>query len=164
VDLDLESASCDGGDLDRIASRLKGAGCTGVLLKAFDGGYWFDQGLTFRDVCRGLKARGVSVAGWGYLYGHEPAREAQRAIETANHGEADLLVLDVEAEFKGRSDVAADVCRRIKQALPGYPLYFSAFAIARYHRSFPFEVFRDSTSGTQPGLLERLPLAGGPVA
>jgi hypothetical protein len=141
---------CDGGDLDRIAARIKGAGCSGVLLKAFDGGYWFDQGRTFRDTCRGLKARGVSVGGWGYLYGREPAKEAQRAIETAQHGEADLLVLDVEAEFKDRPEAAADACRRIKEALPGYPVYFSSFAIARYHRSFPFEVFRDNTRGAAP--------------
>ncbi len=141
---------CEGGNLDRIAARLKSAGCRGALVKAFDGGYWFDQGQAFREICRGLKARGISVGGWGYLYGRDPAGEAQRAIETANYGEADLLMLDVETEFKGRSDAARDVCGRIRSALPGYPVYYSSFAIARYHRAFPFEQFHRSTQGTAP--------------
>jgi LysM repeat protein len=142
---------CEGGDIGRIATRLKAAGCAGALVKAFDGGYWFDQGKSFRDVCRGLKAHGLSVAGWGYLYGRDPASEAQRAIETATYGEADVLMLDVESEFKDRPGVADDVCRRIRAgAGGGYPVYFSSFAIARYHRSFPFEQFRRATAGTAP--------------
>jgi hypothetical protein len=141
---------CDNGDLNRVASRLKTAGCTGALVKAFDGGRWFGQGSTFRDICGGLKARGLSVGGWGYLYGERPAEEAQRAIETARAG-ADLLVLDVESEFKGRPRPAEDVCRRIRSALgQSYPLYFSTFAIARYHRSFPYEVFHRYCTGTAP--------------
>lgn len=142
---------CDGGDPQRVADRLKGAGCRGALVKAFDGPYWFDQGLPFRDVSRRLKARGVSVGGWGYLYGRDPAGEARRAIETAEHGEADLLMLDVESEFKGNPDAAEEVCQRIREALgPDYPLYFSTFAIARYHRSFPYDAFRRHCTGTAP--------------
>jgi LysM repeat protein len=60
-------------------------------------------------------------------------------------------VLDVEAEFKGRPQAAEELCRRIRDALgPGYPLYFSSFAIARYHRSFPFEAFRGYCDGAAP--------------
>lgn len=92
---------CDGGDPQRVADRLKSAGCRGALVKAFDSGYWFDQGLPFRDICRRLKARGVAVGAWGYLYGENRSGEVQRAIETEQYGEADLLVLDVESEFKG---------------------------------------------------------------
>jgi hypothetical protein len=120
-------------------------------VKAFDGGYWFDQGLSFRDVCRCLKARDIGVGGWGYLYGENTAAEASRAIETAQYGEADFLVLDVESEFKGHPEAAADVCQRIRVTLgPDYPLYFSSFALARYHQSFPFEAFRRYCTGTAP--------------
>ena len=142
---------CSGGDPQAVADRLKSAGCAGALVKAFDGPYWFDQGLSFRDICRRLKARGAGVGGWGYLYGEDPAAEAGRAIETAQYGEADFLVLDVESEFKGRPEAAEDVCGRIRESLgPDYPLYFSSFAIARYHQSFPFESFRRYCTGTAP--------------
>ncbi len=142
---------CDGGDPQRVANRLKSAGCRGALVKAFDSGYWFDQGLPFRDICRRLKARGVAVGAWGYLYGENRSGEVQRAIETAQYGEADLLVLDVESEFKGHPEAAAEVVGRIREALgPDYPIYFSSFAIARYHQSFPFEEFRSRCDGTAP--------------
>jgi hypothetical protein len=91
------------------------------------------------------------VGGWGYCYGNDPAGEAQRAVETAQYGQADLLVLDVEAEYKNRPQAADELCRGIRDVLgPEYPLYFSSFAIARYHRSFPFEVFRRYCTGAVP--------------
>src|SRR6266540_3332058 len=126
---------CDGGDSTRVLQRLRAAGCRGALVKAFDGPRWFDQGRPWRDIAAELKANGVpdAIGGWGYCYGNDPAGEAQRAIETAQYGQADLLVLDVEAEFKGRPQAAEELCRRIRDALgPDYPLYFSSFAIARY--------------------------------
>jgi nucleoid-associated protein YgaU len=142
---------CDGGDAGRMAARLSGAGCEGALVKAFDGPRWFDQGRAWREIAAALRAHGVGVGGWGYLYGDDPAGEAQRAIETAQYGEADLLVLDVETEFKGQAAAAEEVCRRIREAVgPHYPLYFSSFAIARYHRTFPFGVFNRYCTGAAP--------------
>ncbi len=148
---------CDGGDANRVAERLRSAGCRGAIVKAFDGGRWFAQGPSFREICRALKSHGLAVGGWGYLYGRDPAAEATRAIETAQYGEADLLVLDVETEFKGHPEAAEEVCQRVREALgPSYPLYYSTFAIARYHRSFPYEAFEryctssGSVGGTAP--------------
>jgi len=142
---------CEGGDAQRVAERLKAAGCRGALVKAFDGGRWFAQGPSFRDISRALKSRGLAVGGWGYLYGRDTAGEAQRAIETAQYGEADLLMLDVETEFKSHPDAAEDICRRIRQEVGAdYPLYYSTFAIARYHRSFPYAAFERHCTGTAP--------------
>jgi hypothetical protein len=142
---------CDGGDAARVATRLRSAGCAGALVKAFDGPRWFDQGPSWREIAAALKSNGVAVGGWGYCYGNNPAGEAQRAIETAQYGQTDLLVLDVEAEYKGRPQAAEELCRRIRDALgPDYPLYFSSFAIARYHRSFPFEVFHRYCTSAAP--------------
>ena len=144
---------CDVGVASRVAAHLKSAGCQGALLKAFHGPRWFDQGRPWRGIAAELRANGVAVGGWGYCYGNDPAGEAQRAIETAQYGRADLLVLDVEAEFKGRPQAAEELCRRIRDGLgPEYPLYFSSFAIARYHRSFPFEVFHRYCDGAAPQL------------
>lgn len=141
----------DGGDPERVAGRLLAAGCRGALVKAFDGPRWFDQGEPWREIARALRARGLLVGGWGYCYGEDPAGEARRAAETAGYGEADLLVLDVEGEFKGRPQAAEELCRRLREAVgPAYPLYYSSFAIVRYHRAFPYEVFRRYCSGAVP--------------
>lgn len=142
---------CDEGDPARIAARLKAAGCTGAIVKAWDGPRWFDQGIAWREIAKALKAHGVAAGGWGYCYGQDAAGEAERAVETATDGEADLLVLDVESEFKGRHDAAEALCAGIRESLgPAYPLFFSSFAIARYHRSFPFEQFRRHCTGAAP--------------
>jgi hypothetical protein len=142
---------CDGGDTGVIASRLKTAACEGAIVKAFDGQRWFDQGSSFRQIAAELKARGVAAAAWGYAYGDNPAAEARLAIETIQYGEADLLILDVESEYKDKPEAAEELCRRIREAVgPDFPLYYSSFAIARYHRSFPFAIFNRHCSGTAP--------------
>jgi len=142
---------CDGGDAATVAARLQAAGCRGAIVKAYDGPYWFDQGAPWREIARALKSHGVAVGGWGYHYGQDIAGEAQRAIETVQYGEADLLVLDVESEFKERAESAQELCQRIREAVgPDYPLHFSSFAVARYHRSFPYDAFLRHCSGAAP--------------
>jgi hypothetical protein len=134
-----------------VAERLKAAGCRGVIVKAHDGARWFDQGQPWREIGRALKAHGLRVAGWAYLYGEDWPGEAQLAIETVQYGEADAYVLDVESEFKNRADVAEALCRRIREAVgPDYPLFYSTFAIARYHREFPYAAFQRHCSGALP--------------
>lgn len=142
---------CDGGDAAKVAARLRDAGCRGALVKAHDGTHWFDQGRPWREIAAALRAEGLAVGGWAYLYGRDPAGEAQLVGETVSYGQADLFVLDVESEFKGRTEAAEELCRRARQAVgEGYPLYYSTFAISRYHRSFPYEPFRLYCRGAAP--------------
>jgi len=142
---------CDEGDADRVAERLKAAGCAGAIVKAHDGPNWFDQGQPWQEICRALKSHGLRVAGWGYLYGDDVRGEADRAIETIQCGQADAYVLDVETEFKTRAGVAENLCQHIRAAVrPDYPLYYSTFAIARFHRAFPYAAFERYCNGTLP--------------
>jgi len=70
-------------------------------------------------------------------------------------------MLDVETEFKGHPEAAAEVWQRVREALgPSYPLYYSTFAIARYHRSFPYEAFERHCTGTAPQVYWNFPVAG----
>ncbi len=144
---------CEGGDPVRVAARLREAGCRGILVKAYDGSRWFDQGLPWREIARALKSHGLAVGGWGYNYGEELAGEAQRAVETVEYGEADLLVLDIETEFEGRPAAAREIAQRIRDGVGAdYPLYFSGFAIPRYHRSYPYDAFRSYGVSAAPQL------------
>ncbi|MDP2675956.1 MAG: LysM domain-containing protein [Dehalococcoidia bacterium] len=142
---------CDGGDPAKVAARLRTAGCRGALIKAHDGPRWFDQGRPWREIAAALKAEGLAIGGWAYLYGRDPAGEARLVGETVSYGGADLFVLDVEAEFEGQPQAAEELCRRVREQVgPGYPLYYSSFAITRYHRSFPYAVFERYCSGAAP--------------
>ena len=142
---------CEGGDAAKVAARLREAGCRGVLVKAHDGARWFDQGRPWAEIAAALRAEGLAVGGWAYLYGRDPAGEARLVGETVSYGRADLFVLDVEAEFEGRPEAAEELCRRVRQEVgPEYPLYYSSFAIGRYHRSFPYEVFERYCRGAAP--------------
>lgn len=142
---------CDGGDPAKVAARLREAGCRGALVKAHDGPRWFDQGRPWREIAAALRAQGLAVGGWAYLYGRDPAGEARLVGETVSYGRADLFVLDVEAEFEGRPQAAEELCRRAREAVgPDFPLYYSSFAIARYHRSFPYPVFARHCQGAAP--------------
>ena len=142
---------CDGGDPSKVAARLREAGCRGALVKAHDGTRWFDQGRPWREIASALRAEGLAVGGWAYLYGRDAAGEGRLVAETVSYGRADLFVLDVEAEFEGRPEAADELCRRVREGVGAeYPLYYSSFAIARYHRSFPFEVFERYCRGAAP--------------
>ncbi|TMG00940.1 MAG: hypothetical protein E6I03_10165 [Chloroflexi bacterium] len=106
VGVDMELAALRGGDASRVAARLRAAGLRGRPREAFDGPRWFDQGRAWREIAAELKAEGIAAGGCGYCYGNDPAGDALRAIETAQYGQADLLVLDVEAEFKTKPRAA----------------------------------------------------------
>ncbi|MCH8000036.1 MAG: hypothetical protein IIA91_11230, partial [Chloroflexi bacterium] len=69
---------CDGGDPVKVAARLRDAGCRGALVKAHDGPRWFDQGRPWREIASALRAEGLDVGGWAYLYGRDAAGEARR--------------------------------------------------------------------------------------
>ncbi|MDO8612647.1 MAG: LysM domain-containing protein [Dehalococcoidia bacterium] len=142
---------CDGGDPAKVAARLRTAGCRGALIKAHDGPRWFDQGRPWREIAAALKAEGLAAGGWAYLYGRDPAGEARLVGETVSYGGADLFVLDVEAEFEGQPQAAEELCRRVREQVgPAYPLYYSSFAITRYHRSFPYASFDKHCHGAAP--------------
>src|SRR3989337_462090 len=108
---------CDGGDPAKVAARLRTAGCHGALIKAHDGPHWFDQGPPWREIAAALKAEGLAIGGWAYLYGRDPAGEARLVGETVSYGGADLIVLDVEAEFEGQPQAAQGLCRRVREAV-----------------------------------------------
>src|SRR3990172_1021869 len=142
---------CDGGDPAKGAARLRTAGCRGALIKAQDGPRWFDQGRPWREIAAALRAEGLAIGGWAYLYGRDPAGEARLVSETVSYGDSDLFVLDVEAEFEGQPQAAEELCRRVREQVgPGYPLYYSSFAITRYHRSFPYTPFDEHCRGAAP--------------
>ena len=143
---------CDGGDAAKVAKRLRDSGSQAVMVKAWDGPNWFNQGKTLKDIVAALKKASpeLRVGAWGFDYPNDPAGEAVKAVESVTHGAADFLMLDVEGHFEGHPAEATQLCEAIRAKLPDIPLYYSTFAIPSFHRSFPYAEFEKHCDGAAP--------------
>lgn len=147
----------DGGNIDAVVTRLRAAGVTMLIgPKAWDSGAWMTE-INWKQIRDALKAKmpELAIYAWGYCWyqrRNNVAADAQRAIECVTYGLADGLVLDVEAEFEGRSDAAEALCRPIRAALPNTDILYSAFALPAYHGPFPYAVFEKYCNGLVPQL------------
>ena len=142
----------DGGNIDAVVARLRAAGVTMLIgPKAWDSGAWMTE-INWKEIRDALKAKmpELAIYAWGYCWynrRNNVATDAQRAIECVTYGLADGLVLDVEAEFEGRSDAAEALCKPIRAALPNTDILYSAFALPAYHGPFPYAVFEKYCNG-----------------
>ncbi len=78
--------SCEAGNATQIASVAKAAGFTHVLIKIADGIYSYNVNNTTKvdlapPVVSALRAQGIQVWGWHYVYGNNPVGEAQIAVK-----------------------------------------------------------------------------------
>ena len=98
--------SCEEGNPSKIASVAKAAGFTHVLIKIADGTYSYNINRTTNidlvpPVVSALKAQGLKVWGWHYIYGDNPTGEAKTA---ANHGKCTC-----ECSYKSVSLARAEI-------------------------------------------------------
>src|SRR5207245_692619 len=82
-----------GGDLAAIVARAKRYGVGTLFVKSSDGRTWWQQFST--QLLRRLKAAGLRVCAWQYVYGDSPVAEADLGARAAQTG-ADCLVIDAE--------------------------------------------------------------------
>lgn len=139
---------CEKGNPQAIASAAQAANLTHVLVKIADGGAPFNISPTNNvdlvpPVVEALKARGMKVWGWQYIYGYDPNAEARIAIKRLQTLGLDGFVIDAEAEFKqpGRASAARRYAQQLRSALPDLPLALSSFRFPSYHRAFPWTEF-----------------------
>ena len=129
----------DGGSPSAIIARARAANVSAVFIKAADGtNVWrqFTPGLL-----AALKAAGLRVCGWQYVYGSSPSAEAAAAAQAISAG-ADCFIIDAETEFEGRYAQAQTYIMRLRARVgPAYPLALSSFPYVDYHPRFPYSVF-----------------------
>ena len=130
----------NGGNTDAIVAQAKAHGISTVFVKSGDGGsYWsqFTPGLVST-----LKAAGLRVCGWQYVYGDNPSAEAAVAARAKTDAGADCFVIDAESEFEGRYSQARTYMTKLRAAVgASYPIGLAAFPYVDYHPSFPYSVF-----------------------
>jgi hypothetical protein len=128
-----------GGNVNRIARKAHRRGIETLFIKSGDGGSTWGQFSP--QLVSALKARGLNVCGWQFVYGSHPKREARVGAATVRRG-ADCLVIDAESNYEGRYAKASTYIAVLRRLIGGgYPLGLSSFPYADYHPAFPYSVF-----------------------
>lgn len=148
---------CEGGNADAIANAAQAAGLTHILIKIADGPYAYNKDKTTgRDlvppVAQALRNKGIGVWGWHYVYGINPAGEAQMAIRRVQELGVEGYVIDAEVEYKepGKDAAARRFMNDLRAALPNLPIGLSSYRFPTYHPQLPWKVFLDKCDLNMP--------------
>jgi hypothetical protein len=129
-----------GGDVKAMIAQAHAHGVSTVFVKSGDGtSYWtqFSPSLV-----SALKAGGLRVCAWQYVYGKSPAAEASVAARAVTQAGADCFVIDAESEYEGRYSQAQTYVGDLRAAVgAAYPIGLAGFPYVDYHPSYPYSVF-----------------------
>ena len=128
-----------GGTADGIAAKAAKHGVETVYIKSADARSRWKQ---FSPKLVGeLKARGLKVCAWQFVYGRYPKTEADRAAEAARIG-ADCIVIDAEGHYEGKYVSAQTYIARLRSRVgPKYEVALTSFPYVHYHPALPYSVF-----------------------
>jgi Putative peptidoglycan binding domain len=128
-----------GGDPAAIAAQAHRYGVRTVFVKSSDGTTWWPQFST--TLVSALKAQGIHVCAWQFVYGAHPAGEAAVGARAAANG-AECLVIDAESAYEGKYAQAQGYLNTLRSDVgPSFPLALSGFPYVDFHRAFPYSVF-----------------------
>jgi hypothetical protein len=149
---------CEGGDPQKIAKVAAAAGLDWVALKVADGAYPSNRDpdrahlSLLPPVVDTLRAAGLKVWGWQYVYGDDWCGEAAVASRQAGALALDGFIIDAEAEYKrpGRDAVAARYLDQLRAEHPGLPLALSSYRYPTLHPEFPWDAFLSRVDRNMP--------------
>lgn len=141
----------EGGNPQYIAESANYMGCNSLQVKAANGVSSYNLQLTvtgYKDTLIGpladaLSQLGIELWGWHYIYGNEPEREAQKAVERMGAYPFKGWIIDVEKEFKV-SDAASRARRfmsTFRGLAPDVTLAFCSYRYPSLHREVPYHEF-----------------------
>ncbi|MEJ5203376.1 MAG: nuclear transport factor 2 family protein [Anaerolineales bacterium] len=150
-------ARCEGGNAQAIANAAQAAGLTHVSIKIADGtvAYNIDK-TTGKDlvppVVQALRAKNIQVWGWHYVYGYNPAGEAQIAIKRVKELGMEGYIIDAEAEYKqpGRDVAARRFMADLRAGLPSTPIALCSYRFPTYHPQLPWKEFLEKCDLNMP--------------
>jgi hypothetical protein len=128
-----------GGDPAGIGAEAKRYGVRTVFVKSSDGSTWWPQFSP--ELVATLKASGLRVCAWQYVYGKQPSAEAALGARAAQTG-ADCLVIDAESQYEGKyaqAQIYVDALRTKVGA--SYAVALAGFPYVDLHPAFPYSVF-----------------------
>ena len=132
-------ARSEHGDVGALAARAKAAGVDTLIIKGANATQRWPQFSP--AVVSALRAQGLNVCAYHFLYGRRPAAEAALSAQLVATG-ADCLVVDVEGQYAGRYRAAQTYLARLRGAIgPDYPLGFTSLPFVSWHSAIPYSVF-----------------------
>jgi peptidoglycan hydrolase-like protein with peptidoglycan-binding domain len=132
-------SKASGGDLSVIANQALSHGVSTVFIKSSDG--TTPWGQFSPSLVATLKAYGLHVCAWQYVYGTHAATEADLGAQAVADG-ADCLAIDAETEYEGRYAAAQQYLGALRAAVgPDFPVGFTSFPYVDYHPRLPYSVF-----------------------
>lgn len=137
----------EGGDPQAIARVAHEAGFSFVMLKLAHKTIPASVDAKGADllspVVEALRAMNVSVWGWVYVTGSDPAAEARIAAERMKELKLDGLVVEADVDYEqyNRDQDAAEYMEKLRDALPGVPIGLNSFRYPSKHKGFPWEAF-----------------------
>jgi hypothetical protein len=148
---------CESGDATKIAAVAKEAGFSYVLIKVAEATSAYNVDKTSgKDlvpaVVTALRAQGIGVWGWHYVYGYNPSGEASIAIQRTNEFNLDGYVIDAEAEYKlsGRATAAATYMDKLRAGIPNTPIALCSYRFPTYHPELPWSTFLNKCDYNMP--------------
>jgi hypothetical protein len=147
----------EGGNMTAVAAMARAAKFTHVLVKIADGMYTYNVDPTTgtdyaRHLTTALKAQGIQVWGWHYIYGDSPLAEANIAIRRVNQLNLDGYVINAEQEYKrsGMRPAASRFMAQLRAALPRLPVALSSYRYPSYHPELPWREFLQDCDYAMP--------------
>lgn len=137
----------EGGDPGAAVAAAAGAGFSHVNVKVADGIYPYPAGAADRsllsDMIIRFKASGIQVWGWVYIYGVDPAKEADIAASRFQELGLDGLLIDAEKELKNKPSSASAYMSRLRSHLPLASIGLCSYRYpVSYHPELPWREFR----------------------
>jgi peptidoglycan hydrolase-like protein with peptidoglycan-binding domain len=129
----------NGGSLSRIIAEARRFGISTLYIKSSDGSGMWSQ---FNSATvRALRAAGLKVCAWQFVYGAYPRYEAQAGANAVRDG-ANCLVIDAEGQYEGKYSQAQIYIARLRQLIgTTFPVALAGLPYVDYHPSFPYSVF-----------------------
>jgi hypothetical protein len=128
-----------GGSPAALVAKARQHAISTVFIKSSDGSSWWSQ--FDPQLVATLKASGLHVCAWQYVYGSHPAIEARLGAQAVAAG-ADCLAIDAEQQYEGRYSQARTYIADLRAAVgPSYPLGLASFPYVDYHPALPYSVF-----------------------
>jgi Putative peptidoglycan binding domain len=129
-----------GGSIPSIVARAHAAGVTTLFIKSGDGSHNYWSQFSSELVAQ-LHAGGLKACAWQYVYGSNPAGEAELGARAVSSG-ADCLVIDAEVEYEGHYAAAQTYINDLRAKIgPNFPVGLASFPYVSYHTAEPYSVF-----------------------
>jgi hypothetical protein len=143
----------EGGDPNKILSRLQAAGVQSVALKICDG---FNVLPGLDPLIQVLRNNNILVAGWGFSYlTRDPKREAQTVTNACRTYKPNLYLIDVEKDVENNFTGAQIFMTELRPALSDLTLGLNTFWSVKDHPLFPWATFLNSVDFVCPQIYWR---------